>query len=74
MRLVPKNQVARWITIAAFGAGSVALIGWVGDHASPSVYLTGFLLVGGLHVFYDGFIWKLRRPNVANSLGVPTAG
>jgi hypothetical protein len=26
--------------------------------------------LGGMHVFYDGFIWKLRRPVVAQSLGI----
>lgn len=28
------------------------------------------LTVGGMHVFFDGFIWKLRRPVVARSLQV----
>jgi hypothetical protein len=26
------------------------------------------LTLGGLHLLYDGFIWKLRRPSVASSL------
>jgi hypothetical protein len=26
------------------------------------------LALGGLHLLYDGFIWKLRRPTVASSL------
>jgi hypothetical protein len=30
------------------------------------------LFFGGLHVFYDGFIWKLRRPSTAASLGIVT--
>jgi hypothetical protein len=74
LRAVPKSSVGRWITIAGFGAGAVAVIGWVGDHASPSVYLTSFLLVGGLHVFYDGFIWKLKRPTVAQSFDLAVSG
>ena len=28
------------------------------------------LFLGGLHILYDGFIWKLRRPAVAASLGL----
>ena len=28
------------------------------------------LSVGGMHVFFDGFIWKLRRPLVARSVAV----
>jgi hypothetical protein len=29
------------------------------------------LFFGALHIFYDGFVWKLRRPQLAASLGVP---
>ena len=35
--------------------------------ANASVVL---LTVGGMHVFFDGFIWKLRRPVVARSLEI----
>lgn len=40
--------------------------------------LYGFLLsftlvVGGLHVFYDGLIWKLRSPQVARTVGAEPA-
>jgi hypothetical protein len=31
------------------------------------------LFFGALHILYDGFVWKLRRPAVAASLGVPAA-
>ncbi len=35
----------------------------------PASYANVVLLtVGGMHVFFDGFIWKLRRPVVANSV------
>jgi hypothetical protein len=46
------------------------------SHFSATVVTTAFLTVGGLHVFYDGFIWKLRRPSVAKgfALGAPPAG
>lgn len=39
---------------------------WYGD---PTLYFVVYLTLGGMHVFYDGFIWKLRRPEVANSVG-----
>lgn len=29
-----------------------------------------FLTIGGMHVLWDGFIWKLRRPAVAASLAI----
>src|SRR5262249_36849072 len=31
------------------------------------------LFFGALHILYDGFVWKLRRPAVAASLGVTSA-
>jgi hypothetical protein len=34
------------------------------------VYRFALLFLGGLHILYDGFIWKLRRPAVAASLGL----
>ncbi len=35
-----------------------------------SIYRFAVLFLGALHIFYDGFIWKLRRPAVASSLGL----
>ncbi len=37
---------------------------------SPLAYTVVFFTLGGMHVFYDGFIWKLRRPVVAQSLTI----
>ncbi len=37
-------------------------------YGSPVAYALVFFTLGGLHVFYDGFIWKLHRPEVAQSL------
>ncbi len=48
--------------------GLVSLLAWRG---SADLYLVVFFTLGGLHVFYDGFIWKLRRPAVARSLAIP---
>lgn len=39
------------------------------DTASTTVLLTA----GGLHVFYDGVIWKLRRPAVAKGFALQPA-
>jgi hypothetical protein len=35
-------------------------------------YTFVILFFGALHILYDGFVWKLRRPTVAASLGVPS--
>jgi hypothetical protein len=29
-----------------------------------------FFMIGGLHILFDGFIWKLRTPQVAESLAI----
>lgn len=39
-------------------------------YASFIVYSMVFFILGALHFFYDGFIWKLRNPKVAQSVGV----
>jgi hypothetical protein len=38
-------------------------------HASFLAYSMVFFTLGALHFFYDGFIWKLRNPQVARSVG-----
>jgi hypothetical protein len=35
------------------------------------LYAFAVLFLGALHILYDGFVWKLRRPAVAASLGIP---
>jgi len=35
------------------------------------VYAWIVVVFGGMHVLYDGFVWKLRRPATAASLGIP---
>lgn len=37
------------------------------------LYAFAILFFGALHILYDGFVWKLRRPNVAASLGITSA-
>ena len=38
-------------------------------YASFMIYSMVFFTLGALHFFYDGFIWKLRNPQVARSVG-----
>jgi len=57
------------------GAGYLAAIVWFALVSTSwfdgQLFRFTLLLLGGMHVFYDGFIWKLRRPAVAAPLGVP---
>lgn len=48
----------------------VGLVSLLELYGSPTAYALVFFTLGGLHVFYDGFIWKLRRPEVAQSLAL----
>lgn len=38
--------------------------------AGLTLYGLVFFMVGGLHIFFDGVIWKLRRPQVASALAI----
>jgi hypothetical protein len=48
----------------------VVLVTVLSTWGSPLAYAVVFFTLGGMHVFYDGFIWKLRRPAVARSLAL----
>jgi len=54
----------------AYLGGIVAFAAVTYDLDGGQVYRFAVLLLGALHIFYDGFIWKLRRPAVASSLGL----
>jgi hypothetical protein len=51
--------------------GVAALIWAIRSFGSYDVYAFVFLTLGGLHLFYDGLIWKLRRPEVARGFQIP---
>ncbi len=54
---------------AAVGLLAFALLRF----GSNELYGFTVLFLGGLHVFYDGFIWKLRRPAVARGFALAPA-
>src|SRR5205085_1741731 len=49
------------VAIVAF-TGSLL---WLGNHR---LYMVAVISLGGMHILYDGFIWKLRKPAVARAL------
>ncbi len=57
--------------LGAYLALVVALLVALDRLGSPEAYAIVFFTLGGLHVFYDGFVWKLRRSPVAAALAVP---
>lgn len=64
----PLRRVAMWSGYAA-----AVLVGLAVLERVPNGVGIAVLLFGALHIIYDGMVWKLRRPEVATSLGVPTA-
>jgi hypothetical protein len=59
---------SRWQFFVAYVAVVAAVVVILRTYGGPDAYLYAVLFFGGLHVFYDGFIWKLRRPAVARGL------
>jgi uncharacterized membrane protein YidH (DUF202 family) len=63
----------RALVYAAYFAAIAAMI-WFGKHTwDGSFYAFAILYFGGLHILYDGFVWKLRKPATAASLGITAA-
>ena len=56
---------------AGYAAALILLIVLLQRTGNADLYGFAVLWLGGLHVFYDGFIWKLRRPAVARGLVQP---
>lgn len=62
-----RRRAAVYALYFGFIAAVVVVAGSIGDGAA---YAYAILFFGALHIFHDGFVWKLRRPNVAASLGI----
>jgi hypothetical protein len=63
-----RARIGRTGFLALYLGVIVGLVTLLELHGSALSYALVFFTLGGLHVFYDGFIWKLRQPAVANSL------
>ena len=72
----PVGRAIRRLTrlgfIAVYLSIIVGLVTLLEKYGTVTWYALVVFTLGGMHVFYDGFIWKLRRPDVARSLGLPT--
>jgi hypothetical protein len=55
--------------LLAYLALIVLTVYFLENFASFILYSMVFFTLGALHFFYDGFIWKLRNPKVAQSVG-----
>jgi len=59
--------------IALAAVGAVVPLSVLTHAATFTVATTVYLVVGALHISYDGLIWKMRRPAVARDLAVTAA-
>jgi uncharacterized membrane protein YidH (DUF202 family) len=57
----------------AYLAAIAGLIATTWDVMDGRLYAYLILFFGALHILYDGFVWKLRKPAVAASLGIAPA-
>jgi hypothetical protein len=72
MGTLMRSPTGRRRFLAAYALLALALVVGLRIIDNPRLYLVAVLTFGGLHVLYDGFVWKLRRPQVA--AGLVTAG
>jgi hypothetical protein len=63
----------RWrrggVYVLYFAFVAAIVVGTTGP-VGGKLYAFAILYFGALHILYDGFVWKLRRPYVAASLGI----
>ena len=65
-----RTPARRLAMYAAYFVAIGALIYFTRSRFDGRVYAFAVLFFGALHILYDGFVWKLRRPAVAASLGI----
>jgi hypothetical protein len=65
-----RTPVRRLAVYAAYFAAVAAIVVATTGRAGGELFGFAILFFGALHILYDGFVWKLRRPAVAASLGI----
>ena len=68
--VVTRTPARRAVTYVAYFVAIAALIYFTKSRLDGRLYAFAVLFFGALHILYDGFVWKLRRPAVAASLGI----
>jgi hypothetical protein len=71
---VTRTRARRAATYAAYFVAIGAVVYFTKSHLDGRLYAFAVLFFGALHILYDGFVWKLRRPSVAASLGITPGG
>jgi hypothetical protein len=67
---VTRTPARRAATYVLYFVAIAALVVATRSRLDGRLYAFAVLFFGALHILYDGFVWKLRRPAVAASLGI----
>ena len=67
---VTRTPARRAATYVAYFVAIAMLVYFTKSQFDGRLYAFAVLFLGALHILYDGFVWKLRRPAVAASLGI----
>ncbi|MEP7045791.1 MAG: hypothetical protein ABI949_03880 [Ilumatobacteraceae bacterium] len=67
---VTRSPARRAAVYVAYFVAIGALVYLTKSRFDGRLYAFAVLFFGALHILYDGFVWKLRRPSVAASLGI----
>ncbi len=65
-----RTPFGRFGAIAGFLIAVFTVLALIKGSWSPAVYTIVLLTMGAMHIFFDGFIWKLRRPEVAKAFEI----
>ena len=65
-----RTPARRLVTYLAYFIAIGTLVVLTRTPFNGRIYAFAVLFFGALHILYDGFVWKLRRPAVAASLGI----
>jgi hypothetical protein len=63
----PARRAAAYVT---YFVAIATIVYFTKSRFDGRLYAFAVLFFGALHILYDGFVWKLRRPAVAASLGI----
>jgi len=68
--VVTRTPLRRTIAYIGYFTAIATLVYLTWSPFNGKLYAFAILFFGALHILYDGFVWKLRRPAVAASLGI----
>jgi hypothetical protein len=65
-----RTKARRAVAYSGYFVAIGLIVYFTKSHFDGRLYAFAVLFFGALHILYDGFVWKLRRPAVAASLGI----